>query len=85
MKEYRSEVKRTVIFVQVEIAGLMDLARVNQTTARWVDLPSTVSTNDLYTLDKPDNQYFVGGNSEFNKKAYITGLQMAYERESVIF
>jgi hypothetical protein len=72
VKKFYSSIGSNVVFLQPQVADLIDLGRVNATTARWMDLPETVSSADLHRLTKPENEEVALGNYAFDKKAYVT-------------
>lgn len=74
VKKYYSSIQKNVVFLQPQFAQLIDLARVNTSTARWVDLPSSLGYGDLHKLDRPGIEEIALGEYAFsNKKAYVTG------------
>jgi hypothetical protein len=81
VKEYYNDTKMNVIFIQPQIAKLIDMARVNTTSAEWVDLPSHVKTEDVFNLQQPSECHsLVKANYEFKKKAYVTNLKFTHRQ-----
>jgi hypothetical protein len=72
VKKYVDSVKTNVVFVQPQVADLIDLGRVNATTTRWMDLPDKLNYGDLHKLENPRHEEVGFGNYAFDKKAYVT-------------
>jgi hypothetical protein len=70
VKKFYSSIGSNVVFLQPD---LIDLGRVNATTARWMDLPGTVSSGDLHKITTTRREDIALANHAFDKKAYVTG------------
>lgn len=73
MKKYYSSIQKNVVFIQPQVAKLIDLGLVNASTTRWMDLPSAVAYESVHRLGEPGYEEMWLGHYSFKTHAYVTG------------